>query len=61
MPDGNAGRGATRQERDARRLHRSMDKFVIIGGVPLNGEVRIAGAKNAVLKQMAAAINKVKR
>ena len=33
-----------------------MDKFVIIGGVPLNGEVRIAGAKNAVLKEMAAAV-----
>jgi UDP-N-acetylglucosamine 1-carboxyvinyltransferase len=33
-----------------------MDKFVIIGGMPLNGEVRIAGAKNAVLKQMAAAV-----
>jgi UDP-N-acetylglucosamine 1-carboxyvinyltransferase len=33
-----------------------MDKFVIIGGVPLNGEVRIAGAKNAVLKQMAASV-----
>jgi UDP-N-acetylglucosamine 1-carboxyvinyltransferase len=33
-----------------------MDKFVIIGGIPLNGEVRIAGAKNAVLKQMAAAV-----
>jgi UDP-N-acetylglucosamine 1-carboxyvinyltransferase len=33
-----------------------MDKFVIIGGVPLNGDVRIAGAKNAVLKQMAAAV-----
>lgn len=32
-----------------------MQKFVITGGAPLNGEVRIAGAKNAVLKQMAAA------
>ena len=32
-----------------------MQKFVITGGTPLNGEVRIAGAKNAVLKQMAAA------
>jgi UDP-N-acetylglucosamine 1-carboxyvinyltransferase len=32
-----------------------MQKFVITGGVPLTGEVRIAGAKNAVLKQMAAA------
>jgi UDP-N-acetylglucosamine 1-carboxyvinyltransferase len=32
-----------------------MQKFVITGGVPLNGEVRIAGAKNAVLKMMAAA------
>ena len=32
-----------------------MQKFVIIGGAPLIGDVRIAGAKNAVLKQMAAA------
>ena len=33
-----------------------MQKFVITGGVPLRGDVRIAGAKNAVLKQMAAAV-----
>lgn len=33
-----------------------MQKFVITGGQPLSGEVRIAGAKNAVLKQMAAAV-----
>ncbi|MCV0402091.1 MAG: UDP-N-acetylglucosamine 1-carboxyvinyltransferase [Chloroflexi bacterium] len=33
-----------------------MQKFVITGGVPLGGEVRIAGAKNAVLKMMAAAV-----
>jgi UDP-N-acetylglucosamine 1-carboxyvinyltransferase len=32
-----------------------MQKFVITGGLPLSGEVRIAGAKNAVLKEMAAA------
>jgi UDP-N-acetylglucosamine 1-carboxyvinyltransferase len=32
-----------------------MQKFVITGGMPLHGEVRIAGAKNAVLKMMAAA------
>jgi len=32
-----------------------MQKLVITGGTPLHGEVRIAGAKNAVLKQMAAA------
>ena len=32
-----------------------MQKFVITGGAPLTGEIRIAGAKNAVLKQMAAA------
>ena len=31
-----------------------MQKFVITGGAPLSGEVRIAGAKNAVLKMMAA-------
>ena len=33
-----------------------MQKFVITGGAPLHGEVRIAGAKNAVLKEMAAAV-----
>jgi UDP-N-acetylglucosamine 1-carboxyvinyltransferase len=33
-----------------------MQKFVVTGGVPLRGEVRIAGAKNAVLKEMAAAV-----
>jgi len=33
-----------------------MQKFVITGGVPLSGQVRIAGAKNAVLKEMAAAV-----
>lgn len=33
-----------------------MQKFVITGGEPLSGEVRIAGAKNAVLKMMAAAV-----
>ncbi len=33
-----------------------MQKFVITGGTPLSGEVRIAGAKNAVLKMMAAAV-----
>ncbi|HUF05887.1 MAG TPA: UDP-N-acetylglucosamine 1-carboxyvinyltransferase [Candidatus Binatia bacterium] len=33
-----------------------MQKFVITGGQPLSGEVRIAGAKNAVLKMMAAAV-----
>jgi UDP-N-acetylglucosamine 1-carboxyvinyltransferase len=33
-----------------------MQKFIVIGGVPLHGEVRIAGAKNAVLKMMAAAV-----
>ncbi|HEX2884029.1 MAG TPA: UDP-N-acetylglucosamine 1-carboxyvinyltransferase [Candidatus Limnocylindria bacterium] len=33
-----------------------MQKFVITGGLPLSGTVRIAGAKNAVLKMMAASI-----
>ena len=32
-----------------------MQKFIVTGGQPLKGEVRIAGAKNAVLKLMAAA------
>ncbi|MGH7340731.1 MAG: UDP-N-acetylglucosamine 1-carboxyvinyltransferase, partial [Candidatus Rokuibacteriota bacterium] len=33
-----------------------MERFVVTGGVPLRGEVRCAGAKNAVLKMMAAAV-----
>lgn len=32
------------------------EKLIITGGKPLSGEVRIAGAKNAVLKHMAAAL-----
>jgi UDP-N-acetylglucosamine 1-carboxyvinyltransferase len=33
-----------------------MQKFVVTGGTPLRGEVGIAGAKNAVLKLMAATV-----
>ncbi len=33
-----------------------MQKFIVTGGAPLHGEVRIAGAKNAVLKLMAASV-----
>jgi UDP-N-acetylglucosamine 1-carboxyvinyltransferase len=33
-----------------------MQKFIVTGGAPLRGEVPIAGAKNAVLKLMAAAV-----
>jgi UDP-N-acetylglucosamine 1-carboxyvinyltransferase len=33
-----------------------MQKFIVTGGAPLSGEVRIAGAKNAVLKLMAASV-----
>ena len=33
-----------------------MDKFEIVGGVPLNGEVRVAGAKNAALPLLAASL-----
>ena len=33
-----------------------MDKFVIRGGTPLLGTVRISGAKNAALPCMAAAL-----
>jgi len=32
-----------------------VQKFIVTGGTPLQGDVRIAGAKNAVLKMMAAA------
>ncbi len=32
------------------------EKYIVTGGVPLRGEVQIGGAKNAVLKLMAAAI-----
>ncbi|HZV62477.1 MAG TPA: UDP-N-acetylglucosamine 1-carboxyvinyltransferase, partial [Methylophilaceae bacterium] len=33
-----------------------MDKLVIQGGVPLSGEVRISGAKNAALPILCAAL-----
>ena len=33
-----------------------MDKFVINGGIKLQGEVRISGAKNAALPLLAATI-----
>jgi len=33
-----------------------MDKFLITGGVKLDGEVRISGAKNAALPLLAAMI-----
>jgi len=33
-----------------------VQKFIVTGGTPLRGEVRIAGAKNAVLKMMAAVV-----
>lgn len=33
-----------------------MDKLIIIGGTPLNGEIRISGAKNAALPILAAAL-----
>lgn len=32
-----------------------MQKFIVTGGAPLRGEVRVSGAKNSVLKLMAAA------
>lgn len=33
-----------------------MDKLIIVGGVPLNGAIRISGAKNAVLPILAATL-----
>ena len=33
-----------------------MDRLIIKGGVPLEGEIRISGAKNAVLPIMAATL-----
>ena len=33
-----------------------MDQLIIRGGKPLQGEVRVSGAKNAALPQMAAAL-----
>jgi len=33
-----------------------MDTFIIEGGVPLNGEIAISGAKNAVLPILAATL-----
>ena len=38
-----------------------MDKFLITGGHPLEGRVRISGAKNAALPAMAAALLTQKR
>lgn len=35
---------------------KTCEKLIITGGTPLSGEVKIAGAKNAVLKHMAAAL-----
>ena len=36
--------------------NRLEEKYIVTGGVPLKGEVHIGGAKNAVLKLMAAAV-----
>ncbi len=36
--------------------NRTDEKFIVTGGTPLKGEVSIGGAKNAVLKLMAAAV-----
>ncbi len=33
-----------------------MDKLIITGGAPLNGEIRISGAKNAALPILAATL-----
>ncbi len=33
-----------------------MDKLIITGGVPLNGEIRVSGAKNAALPILAATL-----
>ena len=33
-----------------------MDKIIIEGGIPLNGEVTISGAKNAALPALAACL-----
>lgn len=38
------------------KVRKLTDKFYIKGGTPLRGEVSIGGAKNSVLKLMAAAI-----
>src|SRR5258705_5840373 len=38
------------------RRHSFMDKFVIRGGNPLLGTIRVSGAKNAALPAMAAAL-----
>ena len=36
--------------------HRTMDKLLIRGGRPLQGEVQISGAKNAALPELCAAL-----
>ena len=42
--------------RDDIPLERNMEKFIIEGGVPLNGEVTPAGNKNAALPLLAATL-----
>ncbi len=37
-------------------IRRTMDKLIITGGGPLNGDIRISGAKNAALPILAAAL-----
>jgi UDP-N-acetylglucosamine 1-carboxyvinyltransferase len=52
LPESHKKRAAS----DSVRNSRKMDKFVIRGGNPLVGTVRVSGAKNAALPAMAAAI-----
>ena len=33
-----------------------MDKFIITGGIPLKGEIAVAGAKNVALKILVASL-----
>src|SRR5205807_2424000 len=54
-------RGISAVERQAgglRRLfaNKRMDKFVVIGGVPLRGEIETSGAKNSALPVLAATL-----
>lgn len=53
---GGAAAGYARCVTSPRRALATTDRFVVRGRTPLRGDIRVRGAKNAALKQMAAAL-----
>ena len=49
-------RDLRRRDRATRTIQCRMDKLLIEGGQPLEGEVRVSGAKNAALPILCAAL-----